>query len=76
MVTVCGGLGTLCIEQIAGSRHVRLASFSESTKSKLAEILSPSASIGKPDGYVELTGAVTEQTHFDMLGTVLADSEH
>jgi acetate---CoA ligase (ADP-forming) len=73
VVTVCGGLGTLCIEQIAASQHVTMASFSEATRSKLAEILSPSASVGKPDGYIDSTGAVTEQTHFDMIQTVLQD---
>lgn len=73
VVTVCGGLGTLCIEQIATSRHVSLASFSATTRQKLQEIVSPSANVGKPDGYLDSTGAVTEQTHYDMLRTVLED---
>jgi acetyltransferase len=73
VVTVCGGLGTLCIEQIAASDHIRLANFSESTRQRLREIVSPSASVGKPDGYVDTTGAVTEQSHYDVLRAVLEE---
>ena len=71
VLTVCGGLGTLCVEEIASSRHLRMASFSEEAKQRLREILAPTATVGRPDGYVDMTGSVTEKLHYEALRIVL-----
>ena len=75
VLTVCGGLGTLCIEEMSTSSILRMASFSQKTRDRLGEVLSPNATIGKPDGYVDSTGAVTEETHYEALKTVLEDEQ-
>ncbi len=75
VLTVCGGLGTLCIEEIATSPTVKMASFSEETQEGLRQLLSPSATVGKPDGYVDMTGAVTEETHYEAMRVVLKEEQ-
>ncbi|MGC8558928.1 MAG: hypothetical protein ACP5NC_08095, partial [Nitrososphaeria archaeon] len=73
MLTVCGGLGTLCIEGIENSPWLHTANFSEEYKTKLKEILAPIANIGNPDGYVDMTGSVTEKLHYEVMQLTLKE---
>jgi acetyltransferase len=73
VLTVVGGPGTLCVDRISNSRNISMARFSEDTKKKLAEILAPTATVGRPDGYVDMTGSVTDELHGEALEIVLKD---
>ena len=71
--TVVGGPGTLCVDELISSGTVELAKLSEETKNKLREILAPTANVGKPDGYIDMTGSVSEELHQEVFKIVLRD---
>lgn len=75
VLTVCGGLGTLCIEEIAGSPYLEIATFSEEAKERLRGMLAPTATVGRPDGYVDMTGSVTERLHYEALKVILEEEQ-
>jgi acyl-CoA synthetase (NDP forming) len=50
-----------------------MAHLSGDLKSVLMELLNPSSTIGKPDGYIDMTASVTEQLHYDVLRLLLQD---
>jgi len=73
VLTVVGGPGTLCVDELITSGVVELAKLSEETKSRLTEILAPTANVGKPDGYIDMTGSVSETLHQEVFKIVLSD---
>jgi len=73
VLTVVGGPGTLCVDELISSGVVELATLSEETKSRLREILAPTANVGKPDGYIDMTGSVSETLHQEVFKIVLSD---
>jgi acyl-CoA synthetase (NDP forming) len=73
VLTVLGGPGTLCVDELIFSGDVELARLSEETKSSLREILIPAANIGKPEGFIDTTPSFTEEQHREVLKIVLRD---
>jgi len=73
VLTVVGGPGTICVDELISSGVVELATLSEETKSRLREILAPTANVGKPDGYIDMTGSVSETLHQEVFKIVLSD---
>jgi len=73
VLTVLGGPGTLCVDELVSSGAVRLARLSEKTKSELRAILIPAANIGKPEGFIDTTPSFTEAQHREVLKIVLGD---
>jgi len=74
VLTVLGGPGTLCVDELISSGAIELARLSEETKSKLREILIPAANIGKPEGFIDTTPSFTEEQHREVLKIVLRDT--
>jgi len=73
VLTVVGGPGTLCVDELMSSGEVELAHLSEETKTHLREILAPTANVCQPDGYIDMTGSVSEELHKEVFKTVLSD---
>jgi len=73
VLTVLGGPGTLCVDELISSGAVELARLSEETKSSLREILIPAANIGKPEGFIDTTPSFTEEQHREVFKIVLRD---
>lgn len=73
VLTVVGGPGTLCVDRIHSSRCLRMARLSDVSKERLRRILAPVANVGRPEGYVDMTGSVTEELHYEALKIVLED---
>jgi acyl-CoA synthetase (NDP forming) len=73
VLTGVGGPSAICVDELFASGLVQLAHISEKLKGKLKEILAPAAAIGKPDGYIDMTAATTEQLHHDVFKLLLAD---
>ncbi len=73
VLTVLGGPGTLCVDELISSGEVELASLSEETKGELRKILIPAANIGKPEGFIDTTPSFSEEQHREVLTIVLRD---
>jgi len=73
ILTVLGGPGTLCIDELIASGSIELAKLTDETKSKLREILIPAANVGKPEGFIDTTPSFTEEQHREVFKIVLRD---
>ncbi len=73
VLSAVGGPGTVCVDEVASQANLRLARFSLPTRARLEAVLSDIAAIGQPEGYVDMTGALTARTHGDALRALLAD---
>jgi len=73
VLTVVGGPGTICIDALQATGIVEMARLSDGTKEYLKEILAPTAVVGEPHGYVDLTASVTKEMHEEIVRTILAD---
>lgn len=73
VLTGVGGPSTICIDEMFTSETVQLASFSEELKVRLKGMLAPASTIGKPDGYIDMTASASEQLHYDVLKLLLSD---
>jgi acyl-CoA synthetase (NDP forming) len=73
VLTVVGGPGTICVDELLSSGVAELAKLSEETTKKLREILLPAANVGKPEGYIDMTGSVSEELHQEVFKIVLRD---
>jgi acyl-CoA synthetase (NDP forming) len=73
VLTVVGGPGTICVDELISSGIVELAKLSKETTNKLREILLPAANVGKPEGYIDMTGSVSEELHQEVFKIVLRD---
>ncbi|MCS7172828.1 MAG: CoA-binding protein [Armatimonadetes bacterium] len=77
-VCVCsaiGGPGTICVDEVAASGVLQLARFSDPVREVLRGILAPTATIGRPDGYLDMTGSIRARTHGEVLRVVLEAPE-
>lgn len=73
VLTVAGGPGIICIDEITKENYLQLAPITDHTIIRLKEILYPMATICKPNGYIDLTAAALEKEHADSLRLVLED---
>ncbi len=73
VLTHMGGPGTMCIDEIAESAGIKMASFTAETHAALKAILSPAANIGHPPGYIDLTAAHFEHLHNEVLQILFRD---
>ncbi|OGT76496.1 MAG: hypothetical protein A3I78_08720 [Gammaproteobacteria bacterium RIFCSPLOWO2_02_FULL_56_15] len=73
LLTHMGGPGTICIDEISSIPGLKMAEFSQKTTAALKEIISPSANLGNPPGYLDLTAAHTERLHHDVLKIMFND---
>jgi acyl-CoA synthetase (NDP forming) len=73
VLTHMGGPGTICIDEISATHELRLAKLSPETENALKSICAPMASIGHPDGYVDLTAAHSEKLHKQVLRILFQD---
>ncbi|MDY6973970.1 MAG: CoA-binding protein [Thermodesulfobacteriota bacterium] len=73
VLTVVGGPGTICLDELASLQDIQLAPLAEETEKKLREMLSPTATVGKPKGYIDMTGSVNEELHQEVIKIVLSD---
>lgn len=73
ILTEAGGPGIVCTDTICDLPGVELAPVTEETRRKLTELLPPMAMICKPNGYIDMTAAVSPQQQADSLRLVLSD---
>lgn len=77
-VCVCsaiGGPGTICVDEVAASGVLQMAHLSDEVREALRGVLAPTATIGRPDGYLDMTGSIRAQTHGEVLRVVLEAPE-
>ncbi|ATW27437.1 acetate--CoA ligase family protein [Candidatus Formimonas warabiya] len=75
VLTVVGGPGTICIDELMSSGVAELAKLSPETKTGLKKILAPTANIGLLDGYIDMTGSVNEEIHHEVFKILIADPQ-
>ncbi len=73
VLTHMGGPGTMCIDGISALPGIKMAPFTAETQAALKSILSPSANIGHPAGYVDTTAAHYENLHNQALTLLFKD---
>ncbi len=73
IMTVVGGPGTICLDELSRAKQVQMARIADETKESLRAALSPAATVDRPQGYSDMTGAVNEALHQEVLKIVLAD---
>lgn len=73
VLTHMGGPGTLCIDEISSLASLQMAEFSSETDAALKAILSPSANVGRPGGYIDTTAAHYENLHNQALKLLFQD---
>ena len=75
VLTHVGGPGTICLDAIGSTPNLKLATISAAAKEKLKKMLSPAATICRPEGYIDVTAAHTERLHHDVLEILFAERE-
>lgn len=75
VVTVVGGPSIICVDKMYDCGEAAMAHLSDELKGELRLQLSPSATIGKPDGFIDMTASVTEEQHYTILSTLMRDPE-
>jgi acyl-CoA synthetase (NDP forming) len=73
ILTVVGGPGTICLDELSRAKQIRMAQIAEKTKENLRATLAPTATVDRPRGYTDMTGAVNEELHQEVLKIVLSD---
>ncbi|MBI4289919.1 MAG: acetate--CoA ligase family protein [Betaproteobacteria bacterium] len=73
VLTHMGGPGTLCIDEISALASLQMADFSSETDAALKAIMSPSANVGRPGGYIDTTAAHYENLHNQALKLLFQD---
>jgi acetyltransferase len=73
VLTHMGGPGTLCIDEISSLAGLQMADFSSETDAALKAIMSPSANVGRPGGYIDTTAAHYENLHNQALKLLFQD---
>jgi acetyltransferase len=68
-----GGPGTICLDELSSAKEIQHAALSEETVKNLREVLAPTASVERPVGYTDMTGAVNEPLHQEVMKMVLGD---
>ena len=75
VVTVVGGPSIICVDKLYERGDTCMAALSDALKEKLHAIVSPSAVVGKPEGFIDLTASVSEQLHYDVLHLLMEDKD-
>lgn len=73
ILTEAGGAGIVTTDAISQSSSLRLAPMRDETRLALEAALPPMAMVCKPNGYVDMTAAVSPAQQADALRLVLAD---
>jgi len=73
VLTHMGGPGTMCIDEISALSGIKMAAFTTATQAALKSILSPSANIGHPPGYIDMTATSSEVLHNQVLTLLFKD---
>lgn len=73
VLTNAGGPGVYALDCLSDAGGLELARLSPSTRTMLTSILPPFASVGHPDGHVDMTGGVTAKTIAQTVATTLRD---
>lgn len=73
ILTVVGGPSTICVDELVSTGDIQLAHLKDELKQELAKHLAASASIGNPDGYIDMTASVTPIMHENVLKLLMAD---
>lgn len=72
VLTNAGGPGVYAMDCLT-SRSLSLGKFSRATRETLASVLPPFATVGQPDGYVDMTGGVGPKQVAQAVGAVMRD---
>lgn len=75
LLTVVGGPSTICVDELASSGEVQLAHLKDELKKKVSALLVPSANVGNPDGYIDMTASVTSKVHSQVLKLLMEDDD-
>lgn len=75
VVTVVGGPSIICVDKLFERGWARMAPMSETLKAELRKHLSASATIGKPEGFIDMTASVTDEMHYDVLSLLVKDDD-
>lgn len=73
LLTVVGGPSTICVDALVASGEVQLAHLNDELKKKIKNILTPSANVGNPDGYIDMTASVNPSMHKEILSLLMND---
>lgn len=73
VLTHMGGPGTICVDEISALPDLQMARFSAGSARALRGLLSPAANVGRPEGYVDMTAAHTENLHNRVLAVLFED---
>ena len=73
ILTVVGGPGTICLDKLASYDNIQMAMLSDKTKAALRERLAPTATVCRPEGYIDMTGSVSAELHQEIVKLVLSD---
>jgi acetate---CoA ligase (ADP-forming) subunit alpha len=73
VLTNAGGPGVYALDCLSDVGGLELARFSPATRTMLASILPPFASVGHPDGHVDMTGGVSAKMIAQSVATTLRD---
>lgn len=73
VLTHIGGPGTICVDEISTLPGLRLAKISDLGKESLRKILAPTATICRPEGYVDMTAAHYERLHNEVLKILFSE---
>lgn len=73
ILTVVGGPSTISVDAMVDAGGVEFAHLSDELKENLRAVLSPSANVGSPDGYIDMTASVTNSMHTDCIRYLMED---
>ncbi|MEL7564092.1 MAG: acetate--CoA ligase family protein [Dehalobacterium sp.] len=73
ILTECGGPGIICTDEVSEAKMLELASINKDIREELTKLLPPMAMVCKPDGYVDMTPAVSSAQQAEALGLILSD---
>lgn len=73
LLTVVGGPSTICVDALVASGEAELAHLNEDIKEKIKGILSSSANVGNPDGYIDMTASVNSDMHKEIISLLMED---
>lgn len=73
VLTHIGGPGTICVDEISTLPDLGLARISEEGKESLRKLVAPTATVCRPEGYVDMTAAHHERLHHEVLKILFSE---
>ena len=67
VLTHIGGPGTLCLDEIGRTEELEMAIISEEAKRDIGRIIAPTATLCRPEGYIDVTASHNEEMHNKIL---------